>query len=374
MFGKSQDEASYDMRYNVSFASLGNEEVYLDVWKGIDRRDELATWLDGKMEQVRKAMSLGGSGANLVPVYVDPQIVDLTRKATPLVELIPRVANRGKTVDFNRITYLGAQGFKAEDASLSDVDDTYARVSAAIKYLYQTGRVTGPQVAASAEYIDALSQEVLMKTKMMRYIEEAALLNSVQAGTYSSYVPWNSMGYDGLIAQIASTSAGGTVYTGADSNTTNKLGTELVIKDLRTTITQSRNKGGEPKLIVGPWEAIDKIKGLLMAYQRYLDTTRLAWGIETASFDGIPMIGSRFLTSSGHGFTDSFSGAYLSPLQDADLLFLDTDVIEMRVLQDIVFERLAKTADADKFYLKLYEAIICKAPEFQGLIRNFSIT
>ena len=35
----------------------------------------------------------------LIPVYVDPEIVDLTRRATPLVELIPRVTNYGKTAD-----------------------------------------------------------------------------------------------------------------------------------------------------------------------------------------------------------------------------------------------------------------------------------
>ena len=40
------------------------------------------------------------------------------------------------------------------------------------------------------------------------------------------------------------------------------------------------------------------------------------------------------------------------------ILIIDTDVIEARVLQDIVFERLAKTNDSDKFYLKVYETII----------------
>jgi hypothetical protein len=54
------------------------------------------------------------------------------------------------------------------------------------------------------------------------------------------------------------------------------------------------------------------------------------------------------------------------------MLLLDTDVVEMRVLQDIVMEKLAKVNDSDKFYLKLYESVVNKAPNFSALLTNFS--
>jgi hypothetical protein len=50
------------------------------------------------------------------------------------------------------------------------------------------------------------------------------------------------------------------------------------------------------------------------------------------------------------------------------LYFLDMSVWEMRVLQDMVYERLAKTNDSDKFMLKIYECLICRAPAFNSWI------
>jgi hypothetical protein len=43
-------------------------------------------------------------------------------------------------------------------------------------------------------------------------------------------------------------------------------------------------------------------------------------------------------------------------------------VIEMRVLQDISYEELAKTNDSVPFVLKLYEALVVKAPQFNHVI------
>lgn len=348
-----------DLAYQMSFASYPDEVAYVDIWKSIDNRK-----LIGK--RLEKALSLAGTGANLVPVYVDPQIVDLTRKATPLVELIPRVANRGKSADYNRITALGSVGAKGEDAALYDADDTYVRLSAPIRYWYGVGRVTGQVLAAAAEYIDAMNQEVLMKTKQLRYVEEHAILNSKVTSTG---VPFNSQGYDGLLTQQAGATLSGTLYT-ADSNFTDLNGA-LEISTVRASVTQARNFGGEPKIIVTDWAGVDILKGLLMEFQRYVDTTRLAWGIETLSFDGIPVIGSRFLADRGIGFGQT-TGTYLTPDGYRWMMLFDTDVLEMRVLQDIVFERLAKVNDSDKFMLKLYETVINKAPEFNAAIRRFT--
>lgn len=346
--------------------------TYKNYWSGIDRMDKLKA----DVEKIYKALNLAGSGANLVPVYVDPQIVDLTRKATPLVELVPRVANRGRTCDFNQISALGDVGFQPEDAALSDANDTYDRKQQTIRFVYTVGRVTGPMLAASAEYIDAMSQEVLMKTKQLRYYEEHALLNGVQSAsnTLGAGVPFNSNSYDGLLAQQAgATVSSATVYT-TDSNVTNNSAAALTIAQVRASITQARNNGGEPKLIITDWSSVDRLKGLLMDFQRYLDTTKLAWGIETLSFDGIPVLGSRFLADTGLPSAWASNGSFKIPtgLTGPVMLFLDTDTVEMRVLQDVVMERLAKTADSDKFFLKIYEAVINKAPGFSSLRFNFA--
>jgi len=80
----------------------------------------------------------------MIPIYVDPRLVDTTRKETPLVELIPRVTNQGMYAEYNKITAKGSAYTAAEDAALPDVSDTYDRASTAIKFLYSVGRITGP--------------------------------------------------------------------------------------------------------------------------------------------------------------------------------------------------------------------------------------
>ena len=56
------------------------------------------------------------------------------------------------------------------------------------------------------------------------------------------------------------------------------------------------------------------------------------------------------------------------PANGRSLFVLDTNVIEMRVLQDVSYEELAKTNDSIKFMLKCYEVLVCKAPQFNHVI------
>ena len=96
-----------------------------------------------------------------------------------------------------------------------------------------------------------------------------------------------------------------------------------------------------------------------------MSTSTIAWGITTVSFEGVPIIASRFLsTTAGAG-----SGV---PADARSLFVLDTNVIEMRVLQDVSYEELAKTNDSVKFMLKCYECLVVKAPQFNHIIIDLS--
>jgi len=92
----------------------------------------------------------------MVPIYVDPRIVDVTRKFTPIVELIARVTNQGMTADYNKITAKGGGYTAAEDAALAETNDTYDRQSTPIKWLYAVGRTTGQMQAAMFIYFVSL--------------------------------------------------------------------------------------------------------------------------------------------------------------------------------------------------------------------------
>lgn len=311
-----------------------------------------------------KALSISGFSGTIIPVYVDPAIIDITRKETPLVELIPRVGTRGKSVDFNRITALGTTGFQAEDAALSETNDTISRKSINVGFCYQVGRVTGPVQAAAAEYVDATNLEVMNKTKNLRYIEEQAIIigNIVMStggsGDDSTSSPWNSNGFPGLIAQQegTTTAAGITNLWTTSNNIVDAAGANLSLAHFRTAVENASNGGGKIKLAVTDLTTETILKGLMQEQQRMVNTTNFAWGIEAMSIDGIPVITSRFMSRT---------------TRKREILLLDTDVLEMRVLQDIVFERLAKTNDSDKFYLKLYEVLVNKAPEFNALVQDY---
>lgn len=305
----------------------------------------------------------------LIPVYVDPEIIDLTRRATPLVELIPRVTNYGKTVDYNQITAITSAAPGAEDCSLTEQNDTLVRRTLNIKYLYSVGRVTGPMFAASKQYlssggyVDALSLEVKNKTLALKRLEEAMILLGDTQSNWTEPVNSNTIiaadSYDGLYNVITNANSCG--LGGSTSYRTDMAGAALGISNIRTAIRTCRTAGGEPNLIVVDYATYDVIKALIQDQLRYVSTTTIAWGITTVSFEGLPIIASRFLSSTaGTG-----SGV---PSNARSMFVLDTNVIEMRVLQDVSYEELAKTNDSIKFYLKCYEALAVKAPQFCHII------
>ena len=345
-----------------------------------DERESIAKEIGyGTFRQVYKALTTtlatyaAGTLPVLIPVYVDPEIIDLTRRATPLVELIPRVTNYGKTADYNQITAIATAQVLAEDSSMTEQNDTYVRKSVSIKYLYSVGRVTGPMFAASKQflsaggYVDALSLEVKNKTIALKRLEEAMILLGDSQTAWTEPVNSTSMNaansFDGLWNLISN--ANSCNLGGSSSYRTDNAGTPITIAALRTGIRTARTAGGEPNLMVMDYATYDAVKALIQDQLRYVSTQTIAWGITTVSFEGIPVIASRFLsTTAGAG-----SGV---PADARSVFILDTNVIEMRVLQDVSYEELAKTNDSIKFMLKCYEALVCKAPQFNHVIIDIS--
>lgn len=362
----------------VGGEGLPEKMVVSDGLSNYDMREELAKGILGENTAkgfLRKALSTtlstysAGTLPVLIPVYVDPEIVDLTRRATPLVELIPRVTNFGKTADYNQITVISSASPLGEDAALTDQNDTYVRKSVAIRYLYSVGRVTGPMFAASKQYlasggyVDALSLEVKNKTLALKRLEEAMILLGDSVTDWTEPVNSTTItaanSFDGLYQLISNANSNG--LGGSSSYRTDNAGANLTIAQLRTGIRTARTAGGEPNLIVTDYATYDRIKELIQDQLRYVSTQTIAWGITTVSFEGLPIIASRFLsTTNGSG-----SGV---PANARSVFILDTNVIEMRVLQDVSYEELAKTNDSIKFMIKCYESLVCKAPQFNHVI------
>jgi len=360
--------------YQHSFGTLPDGTLYhggargsFDVEKksfDVDMRPELKSAFDIGFKALESTSGgAGTAGYAMVPIYVDPRVVDRTRKYTPLVELIPRVSNQGITADYNVITAKGGAVVAAEDAALSETNTTFDRMSTSIKYLYSVGRVTGQAMAAIPSYIlqgltpdggatgafssssapNAKQLEVLIKTRDMRELEEELIIN----GSVSS----DSNEFDGIVALCT-------------ANATAKAGAALALGDIDTAVKLAFDDGGRPNLAVASSQAYTDLLGLLTAKIGYMQATQTVfWGFTTivlhTMVGDIPVIPSMFLNAAQ---TASSNAIY----------FLDLSVIEMRVLQDLTYEDLAKTNDSSKFMLKIYEALIVKAPTFCSSITGIA--
>jgi len=361
--------------YQASFGALPDKTVYQQfdlksIASGqpaydVDLRENLRTAMSKGVEVKATLTTSGGAGTAgyaMIPIYVDPRVVDRTRKYTPLIELVPRVSNMGVTADYNVITSKGGATTAAEDASLSETNTTYDRASTSIKYLYAVGRVTGQAIAAFPPYMlmgfqpnagavgpftdvgapNAKQMEVLAKTREMRELQENLIINGNSGTTATEY--------DGIIALMSST------------NTVDKNTSALDLADINTAIQYAFDDGGRPNLAVCSSSVFTDLLNLLQSKIGYLQATQqVFWGFSTIVLNTmvgqVPVIPSQYLSN-----TSGSKAIY----------FLDMSVVEMRVLQDLTYEELAKTNDSEKFMLKIYEALIIKAPTFCSSITEIS--
>lgn len=362
--------------YQQSFGVMPNKTRYQEVDTksicsggepkfSIDLRSELKSFADVGLKAFETtAGGAGTAGYAMVPIYVDPRVVDQTRKYTPAVEIFPRVTNMGMFADYNFISAKGGAFTRAEDVALTESDNTFNRASTAIKFLYAVGRVTGPAQAAVPSWIlqgmqpqggatgtftdqssmNAKQLEVLVQTRAIRELEENLIFNgNVSSSTTSSP---DGTEYNGVIA-IQST-----------TNKVDKSTTAMTLDDINTAIQYAYDDGGRPNVAFCSSAVFTDLLGLLTAKIGYMQPTQqVMWGFSTIVLNtmvgSIPVIPSMYLSNS--------SGSKA-------IYFLDMSVWEMRVLQDLTYEELAKTNDSEKFMLKVYECLICKSTGFNSWI------
>lgn len=358
------------IRNYASFAKgfLPDGVEYVNSAMGVDGRPAIA---EGMAKEtglpLNKALYVGGlaSGTtdlSLIPIYVDPSVVDQTRRLTPLVELVPRVTNYGKTADYNKLTARGVVGFRNEDAALTEADDTVSRSSVSMKYFYSVGRVTGQMLAASRaylsqQYVDALNYEVRNKTISARYIEEDAIINGYASGTRTAYGGGTTISgteYNGLIRTISTNAS--------DKTASPVIDIPMIREAIRVarTANDSTSLGqGDPNMILTDYGTLDAMKADIQEYQRYPANAsfEVGFGIKALEFEGLPVIASKFMPMT--------SGS-------REMLVLSLDTWQMRVLQDLTYEELAKTNDSYKFMIKGYEALICTAEMFNSRYYNLT--
>jgi len=104
------------------------------------------------------------------------------------------------------------------------------------------------------------------------------------------------------------------------------------------------------------------IEALIQAKQGFVPVAKnVFWGYETIQLQ--TMVGTMPVIPSMQMLNTT---AYKT------LYFLDLSVCEMRVLQDMTYEPLAKTNDSEKFMMKIYETFIIKNIAFCSAITGIA--
>ena len=349
--------------YYKTFGNLAHKTKYLDPMNGTDLRLEA-----GFKATTTEQGGAGTAGFAMIPVYLSPLIVDETRKRTPLVELIPRVTNLGMFADWNNITAKGAGVTLAEDAAFAEADDTLDRNSVAIKFLYSIGRVTGPAKAGQPAFVlqgfqgtgsglggsafsdvsapNAMQLRILTAARAIKELEESLIVNGD--------------------ASTDATQFSGIVKLQSTTNVVDLTASALTYDHIETAVQYAFDDGGIVKLAVGSSAAVRDVRKIILDTFRYspsdIPNGVLPFGVPSAVLlqtlvGPVPLIPSMYLSN--------VSGA-------KQIYFLDTDFIEMRVLQDMTYEPLGKNNDSDKFFLKIYECLVMKNTKFNAFIDNIA--
>ena len=335
----SGGEIDHQALYKMSFGDLPDESIYEDPMNHVStfaKGEDIVTQTgEGELAKaVNVGAATGTAGYAYTPIVWDSSVIDITRKMTPLVGLIPKVTNAGKVAQYYRVTERGTADWGAEDPSLNEKDDVKEEASEAIRYLRVTGRVSGVAQYAGQHFESSMQREVLNKTQSMNEaIEEAILIGNNSTDQYQ---------HDGLEQQLTSNSSdqGGAITLSA----VRKLVSECFV-----------DKGAPNLLICDPFTADDLVEQI-MDYTRFVDpTVSIAWGLQLPSVQTvvgrIPILASQFMNVT--------SGS-------RRLFCVNTNFIQQRVLKDITFERLAKTSDSEKFFLSTYRTTVNKFSEGMG--------
>jgi len=360
-FTGTMDGLDFQDAYHQSFANLKSKTRYWDPVSG----DDLRLSADLKATTTTQG-GAGTAGYAMIPVYLSPMMIDQTRKRTPLVELIPRVTNLGMYADYNAITAKGAAFVAAEDAAWDATDDTVDRYSTAIKFLYSVGRVTGQARAAQPAFVlegfqgtgsglggsafnnvaasNAMQLRVLTAARALKELEENLIVNGDASTTATEF--------------------SGIVKLQGTTNVVDLDGAALTYDDIETAVQYAFDDGGNVKLAIGSSAAVRDVRKIIFDTFRYspsdIPAGVLPFGVPSAVLlqtmvGPVPLIPSMYLSNT--------SGA-------KQIYFLDTDYLEMRVLQDTTYEALGKNNDSDKFFLKQYQCFIMKNAAFNAFIDN----
>lgn len=374
------------LSYSSSFGNVADKTVYADPFGttqqgqlevksafSVDMREEWMERIETNLAELKSSMAtgIGGTGLTdnvLIPIAYRNELVDLTRKQTPLSFVIRSVTNQGIVAPYKQITAKPTAFFAGENATLASSNPDFDVLSENIKYMYAKGSTTGPLNASAPAYnlmgvmppqnsdprgsfgnsnaSNANQLNILTQARALLELEENTLINGDKSV--------NPLEFDGIVKIMGTT------------NRVNKENSPLEMEDFTTAARFAYEDGGYVNFAFCDTNSYQRTLFLInekVSLREFAETQNFGFtaiNLRTGfSNTAIPLVPSRFLDNTA---------------ENQSVYMLDLSVWEKRVLQDMTYEKLAKTKDSDEFFLKKYMCLICMATQFNASIQNIDNT
>lgn len=326
--------------------------------EGYDMRPEIRKELEPQYRHIDELMEDGASfrdamadlgsiqkGLNTtdytLPVYPQEDLTNLTSRNTPFWDLLPKITSDTKTVDQDSVTDIAEPSIGGERTVPSDSDDTYQGQSLSMTYYRIRGSVSGPMQLASATLRNAQSVEQQNKSRSMAHFSEDLALNGDPTSGTTDGTISDERAYKGV--RTLAKDAG---------ETTGVSGSTITVEDVRDNYRKAVEQGGDGSSVVHftDLKTLTDLKNAAdNTEQVEIAGDTIEVGAKAIAIDGVPVMPSDFMPQEAYDGTANQEGR--------NFLTVDMRFHSVHDLSSLVMEPLAKTEDADSFFMKRYSVM-----------------
>jgi hypothetical protein len=225
------------------------------------------------MDELRRALTTTTGGVeNVIPEDLEPTLIEMLLKVSPLLALLPKKRADGKTHEVALRTAIPSAWVEGELATPNYTSSTYDRKSVQLKITRAAGGVSNFAQASAASFIDLLTQEI---NGSLEGIASTLEFLNMWGNTGDAYQ------YDGLDKLISE-----------DGNVIDHDGvvTLALLDDMLDTIEQYRGVSRDRKIWVMSAQMLSKISGLNTRIGMDLDTLEFEDGFRMKAYRQIPIV------------------------------------------------------------------------------------
>lgn len=242
------------------------------------------------MEELRKALltSASGSGEALIPEDLEAMLIEYLGREFPLWNFIEKMQANGKTHEYNKRTSLPTARFEGELSPQVATSSVYSRETEQLKILRTWGGVSGFGQTVTAEFIDALSSELVGSVEAMANLVEFSIMYGNDIDTYQ---------FNGLDTQIAEdTTAKKSITNGGSVLNADAVVTLTHLDSMIDAVTKWRGTTNDPLMFLMSPQMISKVSGLETKLNRDAPIIEYPGGFRMNSYRGVPIYRSSLLS------------------------------------------------------------------------------